>query len=40
MPLQIGDLAPDFQLQSVIGERQEEFQLSAYRDKKNVVILF
>lgn len=40
MALQPGDVAPDFKLQSVIGENQEQFQLSDYRGKKNVVILF
>jgi peroxiredoxin (alkyl hydroperoxide reductase subunit C) len=40
MALQIGDAAPDFKLPSVIGEQQEEFQLSDYRGQKNIVILF
>ncbi len=40
MALQPGDVAPDFKLQSVVGENQEQFQLSDYRGKKNVVILF
>jgi mycoredoxin-dependent peroxiredoxin len=40
MQLQRGDVAPDFKLPSVIGEKQEEFRLSNYRGQKNVVILF
>jgi mycoredoxin-dependent peroxiredoxin len=40
MLLQVGDVAPDFKLPSVIGERQEEFRLSDYLGKKSVVILF
>jgi peroxiredoxin len=40
MPLQVGDVAPDMKLPSVIGERQEEFRLSDYLGKKNIVILF
>jgi peroxiredoxin len=40
MWLQVGAVAPDFKLQSVIGKKHEEFQLSAYRGRKNVVILF
>src|SRR5215469_11497459 len=35
-----GDVAPDFRLPSVLGEKQEEFQLSRYLGQKNVVILF
>jgi peroxiredoxin (alkyl hydroperoxide reductase subunit C) len=40
MALQKGDVAPDFKLPSVIGEKQEEFRLSDYLGQKNVVILF
>jgi mycoredoxin-dependent peroxiredoxin len=40
MALQKGDVAPDFKLPSVIGEKQEEFRLSDYLGRKNVVILF
>jgi len=40
MVLHTGDVAPDFKLPSVIGEKQEEFQLSDHLGRKNVVILF
>ena len=40
MALQIGAAAPHFKLPSVIGEKQEAFQLSDYRGRKNIVILF
>jgi len=39
MALKVGDIAPDFKLLSVVGEKQEEFQLSKLRGK-NVVVLF
>jgi peroxiredoxin len=39
MTLKVGDLAPDFKLATVIGEKQDQFQLSAQKGK-NVVILF
>lgn len=39
MALNVGDVAPDFKLGSTTGENQGEFQLSAHKGKK-VVILF
>lgn len=39
MALKVGDLAPDFKLPAVVGEREEDFQLSSHRGK-NVVLLF
>ncbi|MGD0696196.1 MAG: redoxin domain-containing protein [Terriglobia bacterium] len=39
MALKVGDRAPDFKLPAVIGDEQEEFQLSSHRGK-NVVLLF
>lgn len=39
MALNAGDVAPDFKLGSTTGDNQGEFQLSAHRGKK-VVILF
>lgn len=39
MPLNVGDVAPDFKLASTTGENQGEFQLSAHKGK-NVVVLF
>ena len=39
MALNVGDAAPDFKLGSTTGENQGEFQLSAHKGKK-VVILF
>ena len=40
MALSVGEVAPDFKLPAVVGEKQEEFQLSAHRGKKKVVVLF
>lgn len=40
MPLKAGDLAPDFELWAVVGERQLKVRLSDYRGKQNVVITF
>ncbi len=40
MALNAGDAAPDFKLGSATGETQGEFQLSAHRGKKNVVVFF
>jgi len=39
MALKVGDAAPDFKLLAVVGEKQEEFQLSKLKGK-NVVLLF
>jgi peroxiredoxin len=39
MALQAGDTAPDFKLPAVIGEKQQQFQLSSHKGK-NVVLLF
>jgi peroxiredoxin len=40
MPLNVGDEAPDFELQGVIGERREKIRLKDYRGQKNVVLAF
>jgi len=40
MALNIGDLAPDFKLNSARGETQGEFQLSAQRGKSVVVCFY
>jgi peroxiredoxin len=40
MPLRAGDLAPDFELQAVTGERQHVVRLSEYRGKQNVLVTF
>ncbi len=39
MALKAGDTAPDFKLPSMTGDKQGEFQLSAFRGR-NVVLLF
>jgi peroxiredoxin len=40
MILKIGDMAPDFELPAVTGERRHPMRLSDYRGKQNVVITF
>jgi len=40
MPLKVGDLAPDFELPAVEGERRLKVKLSDFRDKKHVVVTF
>lgn len=39
MSIEIGDLAPDFKLPSMTGDRQSEFELAEHRGK-NVVVCF
>lgn len=38
--LKVGDVAPDFELPSCIGEQRQTFKLSELRGKKNVVLAF
>ncbi len=38
--LQVGEMAPDFELPAVRGTRREKFRLSDYRGKKNIVLAF
>ena len=40
MPLQVGDIAPDFDLPAVQSDRQFRVKLSDYRGKQNVVVTF
>ena len=40
MPLKVGDLAPEFELAAVQGERQLKVKLSDFLGKKNVVVTF
>jgi peroxiredoxin (alkyl hydroperoxide reductase subunit C) len=40
MALKVGDMAPDFELPAVEGERVLTVKLSDYREKKNVVVSF
>jgi peroxiredoxin len=40
MALQVGEMAPDFELPAVTGEGKHIFRLSDYRGKKNVVLAF
>jgi peroxiredoxin len=37
---QPGDIAPDFELPAVTGERKHQFKLSDFRGKQNVVLAF
>ncbi len=38
--LKVGDVAPDFELQAVTGDRKHKFKLSDYRGKKHVILAF
>src|SRR2546428_283556 len=40
MALEVGEIAPDFELPAVEGERQFRIKLSAFRGKKHVVVSF
>ncbi len=40
MALQVGDLAPDFELLAVEGEQRLKVKLSDFRGKKHVVVTF
>ena len=40
MALQVGDLAPDFELPAVEGELRSKVKLSDFRGKKHVVVSF
>jgi peroxiredoxin len=40
MALKAGDVAPDFELAAVEGEREFRIKLSDFRGKKHVVVTF
>jgi peroxiredoxin len=40
MALKVGDLAPDFELPAVEGERRLQVKLADSRGKKHVVVAF
>jgi peroxiredoxin len=40
MALKVGELAPDFDLLAVEGERRLNIKLSDFRGKKHVVVTF
>ena len=40
MALKVGDMAPEFDLPAVAGERKLRVKLSEFRGKKNVVVSF
>jgi peroxiredoxin len=40
MALKVGDMAPDFELPGVEGERRLSIKLSNFRGKKHVVVTF
>ena len=40
MALNVGDLAPDFELAGVVRDRKDRFRLSDYRGSKHVVLAF
>ncbi len=40
MALKVGDVAPDFELPAVEGERRLTIKLSDFRGKKHVVVTF
>lgn len=39
-PIEVGEMAPDFELSSVTGEEKGTFKLSSLRGQKNVVLVF
>ncbi len=38
--LQVGELAPDFEVSACTGEEKHKLRLSSYRGKKHVVLAF
>ena len=40
MALKVGDVAPDFELPAVEGEKRVTVKLSDFRGKKHVVVTF
>jgi peroxiredoxin len=40
MALKVGDVAPDFELPGVEGERRLKIKLSDFRGKKHVIVAF
>ncbi len=38
--LKVGEIAPDFELPGVVGEKRRTFKLSDYRGKQNVILVF
>jgi len=40
MALQVGEMAPEFELPAVEGEQRTRVRLGDYRDKKHVVVTF
>ena len=40
MALNVGDIAPDFELPAVEGEQRTKIKLSDFRGKKNVLVTF
>ena len=40
MALKVGDLAPDFELSAVQGERPLRVKLSDFRGEKSVIVAF
>ena len=40
LKVNVGDVAPDFEIHAVVGEQKTRFRLSDYRGKKNVVLAF
>jgi peroxiredoxin len=40
LPLQIGDMAPDFELSAVSGDKRHTVRLSDYRGRQRVVLTF
>lgn len=39
-PLQVGDIAPDFELPAVLGSTKTRFRLRDFKGRKNVVLAF
>lgn len=40
MALEVGAVAPDFEVPCVVGEKKDKFRLGDYKGKKHVVLAF
>ena len=40
MALQVGEMAPDFEVPAVVGDKRQKLKLSDFQGKKHVVLAF